>query len=154
MEWYLAVLRKYAEFSGRARRKEYWMFFLFNFLIGCGLAILELTLGLAGGLYGPLTLLYSLAVLVPGLAVTVRRLHDTGRSGWWLLIGFVPLLGAIVLLVFMLTDGQPGPNQYGPNPKGAVGSGGTGTSAGMGGVGTPSTMASADPNAANARPQY
>lgn len=114
MNWYLTVLKKYAVFSGRARRKEYWIFFFFNVIIASVLGFIE---GLAGG-PGVLGSLYSLAVLIPGIAVSVRRLHDTNRSGWWLLIGLVPLIGTIVLLVFMVQDGQPGENQYGPNPKG------------------------------------
>src|SRR5437763_10421794 len=113
MDWYMAVLKKYAEFSGRARRREYWMFVLINFLIGCGLAVI-------GALVSNLSFLswiYSLAVLVPGIAVSVRRLHDTGRSGWWLLIGLIPLIGLIVLIVFFASDGEPGDNEYGPHPE-------------------------------------
>ena len=117
MEWYLAALSKYAQFSGRSRRKEYWFFYLFNLLISVGLAILDNVLGLGGAGFGLLSGLYALAVLIPGLAVTVRRLHDTGKSGWWLLIVLVPLIGAVVLLVFMVTDGTPGANEYGPDPK-------------------------------------
>lgn len=116
MNWYLEVLKKYAVFSGRARRTEYWMFFLFNFIISFVLAFIE---GIVGG-PGIIGLLYSLAVLIPGIAVSVRRLHDTNRSGWWLLIGLVPLIGAIVLLVFMVQDSQQGDNHYGPNPKAAT----------------------------------
>ena len=116
MNWYLEVLKKYAVFSGRARRKEYWMFLLFNIIIGLVLGVLE---GLAGG-PGVLGSIYGLAVLIPGIAVSARRLHDTDRSGWWLLIGLIPLIGAIVLLVFMVQDSQPGENQYGPNPKTAT----------------------------------
>lgn len=116
MNWYLDVLKnKYATFSGRARRKEYWMFFLFNVLIAIGLGIIEALIG-TGGLIGAL---YSLAVLIPGIAVTVRRLHDTSRTGWWVLIVFVPLVGALILLIFMVLDSQPGDNEYGPNPKAA-----------------------------------
>ena len=113
MNWYLEVLKKYAVFNGRARRKEYWMFVLFNFIIDSVLGLLE---RLVGG-PGIVALLYSLAVLIPGIAVSVRRLHDTNRSGWWLFIVFVPIIGWIVLLVFMVQDGKPGENQYGPNPK-------------------------------------
>ena len=121
MNWYLAVLKKYAVFSGRARRKEYWFFALFNLIISfvlgfidglVGTFSLEAGIGLLGGVY-------ALAVLLPGIAVSVRRLHDTGRTGWWLLIALVPLIGAIVLLVFMLLDSKPGSNQYGDTPKGA-----------------------------------
>jgi uncharacterized membrane protein YhaH (DUF805 family) len=115
MNWYLDVLKKYAVFSGRARRKEYWMFFLFNIIIAIALTIVEAVVGLPGVLSG----LYSLAVLLPSIAVGVRRLHDVGRSGLWLLIGLVPVIGIIVLIVFAVTDSQPGTNQYGPSPKGA-----------------------------------
>ncbi|MDN5380528.1 DUF805 domain-containing protein [Streptomyces sp. LB8] len=115
MHWYLEVLKKYAVFTGRARRREYWMFFLVNFIVGLVLAVIGRVLDLE-----ILQYLYSLAVLLPGLGVAVRRLHDTGRSGWWLLIALVPLIGAIVLLVFLVSDSQPDTNQYGPNPKTAV----------------------------------
>ena len=114
MNWYLDVLKKYAVFDGRARRKEFWMFVLLNAIIEVALTIVEKVIG------GPgiLSSLYGLAVLLPFIAVGARRLHDTGRSGWWQLIGFVPLVGLIVLLVFFAQDSQPGTNQYGPNPKG------------------------------------
>lgn len=119
MNWYLEVFRKYAVFSGRARRKEYWYFLLINIVISLILSFID---GLTGiysadmgmGLFGGI---YALAVLIPGAAVSVRRLHDTGRSGWWLLIVFVPLIGAIALLLLMLIKGKPGANQYGVNPK-------------------------------------
>jgi uncharacterized membrane protein YhaH (DUF805 family) len=119
MNWYLAVLRNYAGFSGRARRMEYWMFTLINVLISIGLAIVDVMTGMASPVtgLGVLSCIYALAVFVPSLAVSVRRLHDTDRSGWWLLIAFIPLIGAIVLLVFMLLDGTPGDNKYGPSPK-------------------------------------
>lgn len=120
MDWYLNVLKKYAVFSGRAQRKEYWFFVLFNVIIAFVLGIIDGIAGLTGaGGFGLLGTLYSLAVLVPSLAVSVRRLHDTDRSGWWLLVGLVPILGAIVLLVFFVQDSKPA-NQYGPNPKGAA----------------------------------
>ena len=115
MNWYLDVLKKYAVFNGRARRKEYWMFILFYFIIAVVLSIIEAFVGIVGVLSG----LYGLAMLIPGIAVGVRRLHDTNRSGWWLLIGLVPLIGAIVLLVFFVQDSQAGENQHGPNPKAA-----------------------------------
>jgi uncharacterized membrane protein YhaH (DUF805 family) len=117
MNWYVEVLKKYAVFSGRARRKEYWTFTLINVLISIVLTIIEMVAGLTHGGFGPLTSLYSLAVLIPGLAVSIRRLHDTNRSGWWLLIPLVPLIGIIALLVFLVSDSDPGENQYGPNPK-------------------------------------
>ena len=115
MNWYLDVLKKYTVFTGRARRKEYWMFVLFHVIIIIALSLVEAIVG-GPGILGSL---YVLAVLIPSLAVGVRRLHDTGRSGWWLLIGLVPLIGTIVLIVFFVADSQPGTNQYGPNPKGA-----------------------------------
>lgn len=124
MNWYLEVLQKYAVFSGRARRKEYWFFVLFNIIISIVLSIVDGMIGSfnsEGGI-GLLSGIYSLAVLIPGIAVSVRRLHDTNRSGWWLLISLIPLIGAIVLLVFMVQDSQEGDNQYGPNPKRAIGS--------------------------------
>lgn len=123
MNWYLAVWKKYAVFAGRARRKEYWHFWLFNILITLVLAIITTVMGFVSrgtslGLIGSCLLcLYGLAVLIPGLAVSVRRLHDTGKSGWWLLIGLVPFVGGIVLLVFMVLDSQRDANQYGLNPK-------------------------------------
>jgi uncharacterized membrane protein YhaH (DUF805 family) len=113
MEWYLAALRKFADFTGRARRKEYWFFVLFNVLVAMGISFVEALLGLGGFL----SMIYSLAMLIPGLAVGARRLHDIGRSGWWLLIGLVPLVGWIVLIVFALQDSEPHDNQYGPPPK-------------------------------------
>ena len=118
MNWYLTVLKKYAVFSGRACRAEYWMFTLFNLIITFALYGIE---SLAGG-PGVVGGVYVLALLIPGIAVSVRRLHDTNRSGWWLLIGLVPLIGDIVLLVFMVQGSQPDENQYGPNPMGATAS--------------------------------
>lgn len=114
MDYYVAVLKKYAVFSGRARRKEYWMFVLFNILISIVLSIIDRTISDGASVF---TTLYGLAVLIPGLAVAVRRLHDTNKSGWWLLISLIPLIGAIVLIVFMVLDSQSGDNKYGPNPK-------------------------------------
>lgn len=113
MNYYIEVIKKYAVFTGRARRAEYWMFFLFNIIISILLGVIEGVLEIPGALSG----IYMLALLIPGIAVAIRRLHDTDRSGWWLLIGFVPLIGTIVLLVFMVSDSTPGANQYGPNPK-------------------------------------
>ena len=115
MNWYLEVLKKYAVFNGRARRQEYWMFMLINMIISFVLGLVE---GLFGG-PGVIGYIYSLAILLPGIGVSIRRLHDTGRSGLWLLVSFIPLIGAIVLLVFMATDSAPGDNQYGENPKAA-----------------------------------
>ncbi len=118
MNWYIDAWKNYVNFQGRARRKAYWMFALFNIIAIIALGVIEGAIGLSGQSgYGILTGLYSLAIILPGLAVAVRRLHDTGRSGWWILIGLVPLVGPIVLLVFFVQDSQPGSNQYGPNPK-------------------------------------
>ena len=118
-DWYMQVLKKYAVFSGRARRKEYWFFILWYVVISIGLAIIDAVAGLRIGDAGILQGLYALALLIPSLAVTVRRLHDTGRTGWWLLIILIPLIGLIVLLVFMFLDSEPGENAYGPSPKAA-----------------------------------
>jgi uncharacterized membrane protein YhaH (DUF805 family) len=120
LDWYLAVLKKYAVFDGRARRQEYWMFVLFNFIISFALGIMDAITGIfspVNWIFASLGWIYSLAILIPSLAVSVRRLHDTGRSGWWLLLGLIPLIGFIVLLIFYVEDSQPGNNQYGPNPK-------------------------------------
>ncbi len=119
MDWYLKVLKQYADFSGRARRKEYWMFVLFNAIFYFIAIVLDNILGIAieGVGYGPLYILYTLAVLLPGLAVSVRRLHDVGKSGWMILISLIPIIGAIWLIVLTVTDGNPGENEYGPNPK-------------------------------------
>src|SRR5215213_11033512 len=122
LSWYLEALKKYAVFSGRSRRTEYWYFVLFNLIVSIVLGWIDALLG-TGGSYagaGVLSGIYGLAVLIPTLAVTVRRLHDIDRSGWWILIGVVPLIGAIVLLVFAWLDGTLGINRYGPNPKGAT----------------------------------
>ena len=119
MSWYLEVLQKYAVFDGRARRKEYWVFLLINILVSVVLIAIDNLIGTfspqAG--FGLLQGLYSLAILIPSIAVTVRRLHDTGRTGWWILISLVPVIGGIVLLVFMVLDSEPETNEYGPNPK-------------------------------------
>jgi uncharacterized membrane protein YhaH (DUF805 family) len=119
MNWFIGALKKYATFSGRAQRAEYWYFILFYFLIYLGLAMLD---GLTGTFnaetgVGVLTAIFSLATFLPYLAVGVRRLHDIGRSGWWLLIGIIPLIGVIVLIVFLVKDSEPGENLYGANPK-------------------------------------
>ena len=125
MNWYLGALKKYATFEGRARRKDYWFFVLFNVLAIIVLEILDVVLGTFSPEtgFGLLSGLYAIAVLLPSLAVTVRRLHDTDRSGWWILINFIPLIGAIVLLIFTLLDGTPGSNRFGPNPKGEAAGG-------------------------------
>jgi len=113
MNWYIEVLKKYAVFTGRARRTEYWMFVLFNFIISIVLGYLA---RLAGG-SNIIGSIYSLAVLIPSIAVAVRRLHDTNRTGWWLLLLFIPIVGAIIIIVFMALDSDDGTNQYGENPK-------------------------------------
>lgn len=134
MEWMLLPLRRYVQFSGRSRRKEYWMFALFLLIIYIIAMALDSMLGFgttsryadvtetgaAAGFNstgGIITLLTMLAVFLPSLAVGIRRLHDTDRSGWWLLIGLIPLIGTIVLLVFYCSDGTKGPNRFGPDPK-------------------------------------
>jgi uncharacterized membrane protein YhaH (DUF805 family) len=124
MQWYLKVLRQYADFNGRARRTEFWMFTLFSIIISIVLGVLDSLLGLTfvdGTTSGWLGMLYALAVLLPSLGVTVRRLHDTSRSGWWVLIGLVPIVGGIVLIVFCAMPGNVGANAYGPDPKAEVG---------------------------------
>ena len=128
MHWMLMPLRRYADFSGRSRRREYWMFVLLNILISAFVGLTFLV-----GYYAdmsqtemdiylmPILVLagvLGLAFIVPGVAVTIRRLHDTDRSGWNLLWGLVPLIGALMLLVFYIDEGTPGPNRFGPDPKG------------------------------------
>lgn len=122
MNWYLHVLKNYATFSGRARRKEYWMFFLISALISIVLTLLDILLGTYSMKYeaGLFSGLYSLLILIPSIAVVVRRLHDTDRSGWWILISLIPLIGVIVLFVFICLDSQPGTNRFGANPKEAA----------------------------------
>lgn len=117
MNYYIECIKKYAVFAGRARRKEYWMFFLFNLLVPLAIGFVCGLVGLveAAGAIGSL---YTFALLLPGIAVTVRRLHDTGRSGWWMWIVLIPFVGAIVMFVFLCCDSQPGANAYGANPKG------------------------------------
>lgn len=119
MNWYLEVLKKYAVFNGRARRKEYWFFYLFYLIFFMVLAFLD---GMTGSFsetagIGMFTGIFILAMIIPGLAVSVRRLHDTDRSGWWILISLIPLIGGIWFLVLMVLDGTSGQNQYGPDPK-------------------------------------
>ena len=107
MKWYLKVLKQYGNFSGRARRKEYWMFVLFNVIFSTIATLIS----------PKLYVFYTLAILIPNLAVVVRRLHDVGKSGWMCLIALIPLIGAIWLLFLMLTDSNSGKNKYGANPK-------------------------------------
>ena len=119
------ALKKYAQFSGRARRKEYWLFWLLNFLINAMFNVLNFIclasdaeeIGLVFSIF---SWIWSLAVLIPNLAVLARRLHDTGRSGWCMLLNLIPCVGWIIVLVMTLQDSQPCNNQYGPNPKNVV----------------------------------
>ncbi|MDT7834136.1 DUF805 domain-containing protein [Aquabacterium sp. OR-4] len=118
MDWFVHSLQRYAVFHGRAARREYGFFLLFYLLISAFLTAID---GITGQLdastgMGLFSSLFSLAVLLPALGVAVRRLHDTGRSGWWLLLGLVPVLGTAVLLLFALQRGQAGPNAHGPAP--------------------------------------
>ncbi len=121
MNWYLEVLKKYAVFNGRSRRKEYWYFILFSCLIIIVLAVIDSATGTFSAEYrvGLLGGIYSLAILIPTIAVTVRRLHDQNGTGWWLLFFLVPYYGPFALLVIMSQDSNSGENRYGLNPKGA-----------------------------------
>ena len=119
MEWFVKVFQRYADFEGRSRRKEYWMFTLFNLIFIYGLMILMSFSPLLMIIY----LIYLLATIIPSLAVAVRRLHDVEKSGWFILLGFIPLVGAVILLVWMVSEGTKGPNKYGPDPKDESGSG-------------------------------
>lgn len=117
--WYTAVWGRFADFSGRARRKEYWWFAVLNAIVVFCLVVLDgmlATLSIEAGI-GFLSGLYVLAGIIPGLALAVRRLHDTGRTGWWVLLGFVPFFGLVVLFVFAVLDTEPRTNAYGPPPK-------------------------------------
>ncbi|WP_339723190.1 DUF805 domain-containing protein [uncultured Paraglaciecola sp.] len=111
MDYFIGPLKKYAEFTGRTRRKEYWMFFLIYTILIILLSVVDAVLGA-----GFLSLLFSLAMLVPSISIAARRLHDTGRSGWWQLISFIPLIGIIILIVFLVQDSHDD-NEYGANPK-------------------------------------
>ncbi len=117
MNHYLSVLKKYFVLKGRARRSEYWMFVLVNLLISIALTAVDAVIINALNVpFGILSAVYTIGILCPSFCVGVRRLHDTGRSAWWLLIALVPLIGAIVLLVFMCSRGTAGPNRFGPDP--------------------------------------
>jgi uncharacterized membrane protein YhaH (DUF805 family) len=146
MDWMLMPLKRYAEFSGRSRRKEYWMYLLLIVIVGFVLGMIEGVMGLqqsVAGVYGPLSAILALVTFIPSLAVGVRRLHDTDRTGWWMLLPILPYAAAfamlfsgnvamfgilalvalgcaVVVLVFMVLDGTKGPNKYGPDPKGGV----------------------------------
>lgn len=118
-------LRRYADFSGRSRRKEYWMFTLFYVLVIVGLAVAAVSTAdsdadadIFGSVFGIVLIVFVLATLVPSIAVAVRRLHDQDRTGWWYLLSIVPYVGGLVLLVFMCLNGTPGSNRFGPDPKG------------------------------------
>ncbi len=124
MNYYFLVLKKYAVFKGRSQRAEYWYFALFNIIIsiifsvlGKTTGILNLTIGTTGSEINIISILYGLAVLLPGIAVVIRRLHDIGKSGWMALLSLIPIIGTIWLLVLMAKDSAPGENEYGPNPK-------------------------------------
>ena len=123
MNWYLKVLNQYFDFNSRARRKEYWMFVLVNFIISMLIIGVDNALGFSFNYTGNVSgtgvfnLLYNLLILIPSLAVAVRRLHDVGKSGWILLIGLIPIVGAIWLLILLLRDSEAGENKYGPDPK-------------------------------------
>jgi len=122
MNWYLEVLKKYAVFDGRARRKEYWFFALFNTIIALVLALVDMGLGTFNAEFGwgVLSGIYILAVFLPTIGVAIRRLHDTDRSGWWILISLIPFIGAIWIFVLLVLDGTAGQNQYGPDSKAAA----------------------------------
>ena len=123
MNYYLAVLKKYAVFSGRSQRAEYWYFALFNIIILTVSTSISAMVSNNSNTLGTFSAwfivqnLYGIAIFIPALALTVRRLHDVGKSGWMLLITFIPLIGAIWFFVLMVTDSNPGENKYGPNPK-------------------------------------
>jgi uncharacterized membrane protein YhaH (DUF805 family) len=118
MKYFLKCVNQFADFNGRARRTEYWMFALFNIIFGIAAATLDVLLETDFIVYG----LYVLALFLPGLAVLVRRLHDVGKSGWMIFISLIPLIGGIWLFVLLVTDSDPGDNAYGPNPKNVGGS--------------------------------
>jgi uncharacterized membrane protein YhaH (DUF805 family) len=121
MQWYTDVIKKYVEFSGRARRQEFWMFNLINAVIWLVLLGIDNAIGTDQGQYhtsGILSGIYSLAVLLPSIAVAIRRMHDTNRTGWWVLINLICCIGWIIFIVFAAKEGDAGANQYGPDPKG------------------------------------
>lgn len=109
MKWFIKCLKQYADFRGRARRKEYWMFTLINGILGFVIGLLGLSI---------LSWIYSIAVFIPSLAVCVRRIHDIGKSAWWILLFLIPVIGWIWLIILFVQDSQPGENQWGENPKG------------------------------------
>ncbi len=119
MSWYITCWKKYVDFSGRARRREYWWFYLINSIIASILAMIAVFTSRETNIspFYWVAVLFSLAIILPSLAVQIRRLHDVGKSGWWIFISLVPFIGGLWLLVLMLSDSQAGTNQYGPNPK-------------------------------------
>ena len=117
------ALKKYATFSGRAQRSEYWYFFLFYAIAWAVLVFMDFVLGTNGNGFGFLGSLFVMAMMLPALGVGIRRLHDTGRSGWWTLFSAVPIIGWITITVFAAQDSEPGPNRYGANPKVAAAGG-------------------------------
>ena len=118
MEWYLKVISSYFDFNGRARRKEYWMFVLINSIISIVSFYLDNILGTTFAIgYGPIYIGYGLAVLIPSIAVAIRRLHDVGKSGWMYLLVILPIIGPIWLIILFVREGELGDNQFGPNPK-------------------------------------
>lgn len=122
MSWYILAWQRAADFSGRSRRKEYWYFHLFNSIVMIFLVLFAAAFsdqGKPAPIPFGLMVIYAVVLFVPSLAVTIRRLHDIGRSGYWYFIGFVPILGGIILFVFTLLDSEPQRNEYGPNPKAA-----------------------------------
>jgi len=120
MKWFLKVLQQYSDFDGRARRKEFWIFMLFNWMFGAVASTLDIVLGFSWGFFFLLNGLYSIVLFIPSLAVAVRRLHDIGKSGWMLLILLIPVVGGIWMLVLLLREGNSFENEYGPNPKGGI----------------------------------
>ncbi|MCE9782578.1 DUF805 domain-containing protein [Shewanella algae] len=112
MEYFIGAIKKYADFTGRARRTEYWMYTLFYIIFSLVVSAIDYALGTT-----VLGLIYSLGLLLPSLAIAARRLHDTDRSGWWQLLAFIPIIGWIVLLVFYCQDSEVGDNRFGSNPK-------------------------------------
>lgn len=118
-DWYYKVILNYTNFSGRARRQEYWYFTLVNVLVNLVMGIIDRAIGSVMQMdnFGFFGVIYALFIMIPSIAVTVRRLHDSGRVGWWALIAFVPIIGILVLLYFLIQDSEEGSNQYGANPK-------------------------------------
>ncbi|TMX44016.1 DUF805 domain-containing protein [Vibrio rotiferianus] len=118
-DWYYKVILNYTNFNGRARRQEYWYFTLVNVLVNLVMGIIDRVIGSVMQMdnFGFFGVIYALFIIIPSIAVTVRRLHDSGRTGWWALIAFVPVIGILVLLYFLIQDSEEGSNQYGVSPK-------------------------------------